>query len=451
MVVSAGVAMVNLAMRIFWLLAVAVWLLPLEAGAQPDTLEFNTGTGLSGSWQFSSPESALDRQNLSPGNNWGQPPVSLLRLDNTWSGGEFRFASARAANESIRQFGITHNRTSLDVFSGYGNTRLANNHPFSEVDPFQFHGGINTRFKFDGLSVGYQLPRQTRLQVTQARIRAGGLEDRSVLDLTLNTALFNLSLFRVNRGARHVGDAVTVNTGTGNHRFAVQWMSSENGASVKSVSFQTTRKKVHYRFAVEAAQNPLYAEKNDHRVRISLGFDIGGSADGLYAAESEQTESKKGNNTGYIIGAGAVAAGIALSSGSSNSDNAVRVDSQHAAARSALNTINPTSVAQNLEYGGYVYRNADGSYSTTAPVRGTPISLELPPISVATPAGTRTTASYHTHAAFDPRFDNENFSATDISTDVQFGLDGYLGTPMGAFKWHQIRSGRITTLGTIAN
>ena len=438
-------------MRIFWLLAVAVWVLPVEAGVQLNTLNFGVGTGLGGSWQFASTEPALDRQNFSAGNNWGQVPASLFRLENTWSDGEFRFANANAANESIQQLGITHKRTSLDVFSGYGNTRLASSHPFSAVDPFQFHGGINTRFNFDGLSFGYRLPRQTSLQVTHARIRAGGLEDRSALDLTLNTGLFGLSLYRVNRGAQHVGDAIAVNTEVGNHRFALQWMSSNNGASMQSASFQTTRGNVYYRFSLESTQNPLYAAKNDHRVRISLGFDFAGRRNRLYAKESEQAKSGKGNNTGYIIGAGAVAAGIALSSGSSGSDNAVRLDGQHAAARSALNTINPTSVAQNLEYGGYVYRNADGSYSTTAPISGTPISLELPPISVATPAGTTTTASYHTHAAFDPRFDNENFSATDISTAVTFRLDGYLGTPMGAFKWHQIRSGRIITLGQIAN
>ena len=112
---------------------------------------------------------------------------------------------------------------------------------------------------------------------------------------------------------------------------------------------------------------------------------------------------------------------------------------------------NEPQTAQNLEYGGYVYRNPDGSYSSTKPVRGTPSSVLIPPISQIVPGSSVARAAYHTHAGPDPRFDNENFSPADISVNIAFGLDGYLGTPAGAFKFHDISAGSITTLGKIAN
>ena len=35
--------------------------------------------------------------------------------------------------------------------------------------------------------------------------------------------------------------------------------------------------------------------------------------------------------------------------------------------------------------------------------------------------------------------------------DVAWGVDGYLATPAGAFKYHQYLTGLIFTLGTVAN
>jgi len=60
-------------------------------------------------------------------------------------------------------------------------------------------------------------------------------------------------------------------------------------------------------------------------------------------------------------------------------------------------------------------------------------------------------ASYHTHAAYDPRYDSENFSQVDIAVDNAWRVDGYLGTPMGYFKYHNYLTGVITTLGRVAN
>lgn len=153
--------------------------------------------------------------------------------------------------------------------------------------------------------------------------------------------------------------------------------------------------------------------------------------------------------TTVVLAAGAVGIALVASSGSESSDNQLRFSTQHDAARNVLNGINPTSVAENLEYGGWVYRNSDNTFSATEPVKGTVDSVSIgSPSSVG--AGTAT-ATYHTHAGFDPRFDSENFSFADISLNNNWGVDGYLGTPGGLFKFHHFLTGTITTLGTIAN
>ena len=153
--------------------------------------------------------------------------------------------------------------------------------------------------------------------------------------------------------------------------------------------------------------------------------------------------------TTVALAAGAVGIALVASSGSESSDNQLRFSTQHDAARNVLNGINPTSVAENLEYGGWVYRNSDNTFSATEPIKGTVDSVSIgSPSSVG--AGTAT-ATYHTHGGFDPRFDSENFSFADISLNNNWGVDGYLGTPGGLFKFHHFLTGTITTLGTIAN
>jgi RHS repeat-associated protein len=96
------------------------------------------------------------------------------------------------------------------------------------------------------------------------------------------------------------------------------------------------------------------------------------------------------------------------------------------AAGDAINFINPASISQNREYGGYIYKNANGSYVATTPIMGSPAGLSLG----RPPAGT--TADYHTHGAFDPRYNNEHFSKQDLKGNAAMGINGYLGTPAGA-------------------
>ena len=104
-------------------------------------------------------------------------------------------------------------------------------------------------------------------------------------------------------------------------------------------------------------------------------------------------------------------------------------------------TILPTtSGATNTEYSGNVYQiDSNGEYSFTLPGAGTPDSSTFDPTDI--PDATEYAGSYHTHAAFDLKYDNEQFSEEgcnggqpcDIGLALHFnqGQPMFLGTPAG--------------------
>ena len=116
-----------------------------------------------------------------------------------------------------------------------------------------------------------------------------------------------------------------------------------------------------------------------------------------------------------------------------------------------MNKINPVSVRQNREHGGWIYKKPDGSYNSTNPIAGGVASVNIGNPATSVPPGSAAAASYHTHGGADPRYDNENFSPQDILSDIMVGLNGYLGTPAGFLKKHIVTTNQIVLLGRIAN
>lgn len=114
--------------------------------------------------------------------------------------------------------------------------------------------------------------------------------------------------------------------------------------------------------------------------------------------------------------------------------------SRDAAGQAAVNDINSTSIQQNREYAGLIYRDQDGnSYSYGGPAGGTvdtsfPIAGSFPIYGI--PDGT-----YHTHGANLPKYDNENFSHEDLNIWSPFTHQIYLGTPSGDVKSYTPGSG----------
>lgn len=113
------------------------------------------------------------------------------------------------------------------------------------------------------------------------------------------------------------------------------------------------------------------------------------------------------------------------------------------AAVDAMKSVNAQSVKEGREYGGWVYKNPDGTYSYDPPVKGDKDGLTNMPSK-----GPDDVAWYHTHGANDPGYDNENFSGAtgDKGYSKANNADGYLATPTGAIKKYDPATDTVTTL-----
>ncbi len=96
-------------------------------------------------------------------------------------------------------------------------------------------------------------------------------------------------------------------------------------------------------------------------------------------------------------------------------------------ARQFLNSIQARSIRERRELCGYFIQLPNGQITATPPVPGTFASCEQ----VAPRAGQGIFASYHTHGAYGAQYDNEVPSSTDLQSDFEFGIDGYVSTPGG--------------------
>ena len=125
---------------------------------------------------------------------------------------------------------------------------------------------------------------------------------------------------------------------------------------------------------------------------------------------------------------------------------------QHEAVTEVSNKINPVSTVENIEYGGMIYKNGDGTYSYTEPVKGA-IGGVNPGGPNSVPPGTTASAYYHTHGAHDPEYDSENFSGADgdIGYADYYKIDGYVATPSGRLKHYDHKTYKIQTIGKVKN
>ena len=102
-----------------------------------------------------------------------------------------------------------------------------------------------------------------------------------------------------------------------------------------------------------------------------------------------------------------------------------------AVARQALSDLQAESFAQNREFCGVIGRVGDGRMAITRASRGS--------VAGCTPGSGRRmakiVASYHTHGAYAPQFDNEVPSIYDLEIVIEERTDGFVSTPGGRF-WY---------------
>ncbi len=387
-----------------------------------------------------------------PGNTVAR---STLSLDQQFTNHTLHYGLADADDQTFNQFGVSLGRTTFLGFSGEGDTTSSIVNNFNHIDPFHFHGGLRQNYKYDGAYLGWKVSKNNQLGFTRAVVKSDDLLDREVSGFDWRGRKASLSLMQVSVGDEKAGIATGGSMQFGRFNFNADYLRADNEATFTSLGLQTAlRSGKRFGMQLEHRRNPLFEDANENRLMFNLAFNIN-SVPRFNAEETQSTETVEGeeapsNSTrnGLLIGAAAVGGAVALSSGGgSSSDGRPRFNTQEESAFDVLNGINPESVRLNREHGGYIFRNADGSFSSLEPILGELASVSLPNPQSAAPSGAIATASYHTHGGPDPRFDNENFSPQDIISDIIFGLDGYLGTPAGQFKFHNVRTGAIVTVG----
>jgi len=369
---------------------------------------------------------------------------------------------SRAQEQNSRMMGFTHNNLSLSYMQGSGEDYAQLEGDYAGIDPYQFHAGLRQDYRYDGYALDYALRNFGNIQFGQATVKADNLLDRKASYFEWSNARVFMRASEFDRGGQTIGNGFDAGfTFDSNKSLAFQTVRMDTGASLSRVrlQFNSQRSAQQYWLDLSSQRNPLFEDSNDVSIMFSFKTILGSSQLINYATESsggideegvEETQKSSRWTRPVFIGAGIAAAALLSSSGDNDRDElTTRFSRQQDAAFDVLNRVNPLSVQQNVEYGGWVVLNRDGSYSPTETVTGDNSSVTIPGSLI--PSGTRPTATVHTHAAFDPRYDNENFSETDLEGDRSNNLDGYLATPGGQFKYHEVATGNIITLGRIAN
>ena len=400
---------------------------------------------------------------------------NFINHDNGKTG--FTLASNYSLNEYSVAMGARFGALSLYTNSGSGDSYSHNASAYHGLDPYAFHGGNHVDYRYQGAAFGYAFD-DSDLQLGQTTVRARGLEDRTASYIDFSKNRFFARYTHIERGSDSVGYGIDAGVNLGKFNLGFQRVANRSDVSTQRIRLNWNKDtKNRFWFDLSKHQNALLSDYNDTRGMITWQHAFGGNKFTSSLDESGPKKRSKRSTArrGILIGGAAAAGAILASSGNKSQDNAVRIapklqenrqpdpaatntstdllaaniTAQHAAAKSKLNEVNPLSTAANKEYGGYVYQAADGSYAATEAVIGDNSSVALPDKVSAVPAGTTARASYHTHAAFDPAFDSEFFSEADLEGDRFDEIDGYLATPQGAFKYHEVTTGKITTLGTV--
>lgn len=382
----------------------------------------------------------------------------------------YAVSHASATDQRNTIVGFTHKNLSLSYMSGSGDDYAELAGDYSGIDPYTFRQGFNQRFNYSGYAADYAVGRLGHLQYGEATLQSNGLLDRRTqyAQWAGQKAFVRVSQF--SRGAQSIGNGFDFGVNVGrNKQLGFQALQFDNDRSLQRIRFKFEgRKARQYWVDLSAHSNALYRDNDDMSIMFTFKAPLGATVLARYSdddsaadevvtdqpAAGAQAPVKKKRSmakTMLWVGAGAVAAASLGSSGSSSTDTVMRFRTKQDAAFDVLNRVNPISVDENREYGGWVYQASDGSFGSSEPAVGTQSMVTLPNARASTPAGSNLAATYHTHAAFHRRFDNENFSEQDLESDRALGIDGYLATPGGLFKWHNVTTGEIITIGPIAN
>ena len=120
-------------------------------------------------------------------------------------------------------------------------------------------------------------------------------------------------------------------------------------------------------------------------------------------------------------------------------------------ARNSLDDIQRRSFAESKEFCGLILEDDTGNMQISMVFEGRESECQLPWLS---PMGLYPVATFHTHGAFNPRFDSEVPSTLDLQSDIDEQIDGFVATPGGRLwkiDWQDERAAQICGEGCIAS
>ncbi len=363
--------------------------------------------------------------------------------------GRLNYVAAFANDDRLYAGGMITGAVGGAAFIGDGSGLSTLTNTFVGADSRLFHSETNQDVEYQGAVLSYSSPFGT-VAAGGSRVAADHVGDRMTWYGGFKSRRLNGNLFRVSRTDGVAAYAGILSFRIGRTAFSFQHVDAGSGTFYRQVVLNHSLPRLSaFGLHVDQGRSTRYEDAGDHRVLFTFKGTFGPpDASVFYAADTGENQTSVQDTA--MLGAAAVAIALLASSGSSSSDTVRRYTVQNDAAWTVLNGTNPTSVRENIEYGGWVYRNSDATYSATAPVKG-----RVDGVNIGTPdrvpAGTLATSSYHTHGAYDPRFVSETFSPMDLIQDNLWKVDGYLATPSGKFMFHDHETGNVTQLGTVAN
>lgn len=437
--------------KVLLLCCTAVWLNAPAAGDGRHSFSFDDGAGLSGTsthYRFNSRHGDFYPHNGTP--------VSRYLVHRAYRAGTLHYGATLAEDEQHHYGGLSVGPATLAYFQGEAESfSRAANPLYKDLNQYFFHGGSRTTFEFRGAGAHVALPGGLSTQLAYANVAAPHAEDRNGYYAGVANDVFEAGMYQLDRGGDTVGRGLKLGFNAGGLDLAYQEIRSDYQAHVRRVALQwDTGGSGSWSLGVERARNGLFPGADEQRFMFRFRKTLGGRTPAFNAADGDNGEDetkRPGFGKAVGIGVGLGAAAVALSSGDSDNDGTRRFSVRNRAAFNVLNRVNPESVRLNIEHGGWVYRNADNTFSYTRPVAGTVNMVNIGDPVSSVPRGTSASASYHTHGGPDPRFVNEIFSPQDLLSDRRAGVDGYLGTPAGFMKLHDRSTGAIRVVGRINN
>jgi hypothetical protein len=353
------------------------------------------------------------------------------------------FSRAIGDRDEASRFAVGLGRVAFSAGTGSGDGRPAQDHVYSLAPSNLFHGAVDQRYRSYDLGLRLSLGERSGVSLGSGTLESPGREDRQAHFVGFDSGRLSLAAFDLRRGGDAVGQGFDLRWGFGRLDFGYSALNSRQDARWQrlGLDFHADRGR-SFGVHLESRDNALFQDVADIGMMFSFRQELGSVRRSLNEASAPERGASRGTLILAGLGAGALAAAAVSSSGSSDSDSSARFGGQDQAAFAALADINPTSVRENREYGGSIYRNPDGSFSRSAHVRGEFKQVVFNPHAIV-PNGTLATAYYHTHGRANPNYLDEQFSPQDLQFARFYSIDGYLGTPAGRMFLYDLRKDRI--------